>query len=379
MARFALMAVPGRRSLAGWASIWLLYAVSFALGIAETLFDNAAQAFMPSLVHRAVLERANGRLYAGETVANAFVGPPLGGLLFAVAASLPILLDAGTFAVGAGLIAWIGAGTLVRRRPATDPAAPVEPAVPMRTRIREGLRWLWAHRLLRTLAVLLGLMNGTMMAATATFALFATDPDILGLDEVGFGLLLTAAAAGSVLASVVADRLVARIGRGPVLWSTLIGTALVPIGIGLSSDVLAVGALFALEGFVGVVWNVVTVSLRQTIVPDELLGRVNSVYRFLGWGSMPVGAFLGGLVADAFGLRAPWFVAGGGDARRPGPGQPGHLDPHDRGGTRPPRDRRPGTVSTAQGAADSEDERAICTSRPSSRTRSTRLSPGSSA
>lgn len=312
--RFALMAVLGLAVLGDWATIWLLYVVSFSLGIAETLFDNAAQAFMPSVVARADLERANGRLYAGETVANQFLGPPLGGFLFAIAASVPILLDAGTFAVGAWLIAWIGLGTVRGRGGAettADATAEPAPRVAMRTRIREGLRWLWGHRLLRTLALLLGLMNGMMMVPFATLALFATDPDILGLTEVGFGFLLTAGAIGSVLASVAADALVRGIGRGPVLWTTLIGTAVIPIGIGLTSNAFVAGALLALEGFVGIVWNVVTVSLRQTIIPDELLGRVNSVYRFLGWGSMPVGAFLGGLIADAFGLRAPWFVAGG--------------------------------------------------------------------
>jgi MFS family permease len=311
--RFGLMAVLGLAVLGDWATIWLLYVVSFALGVAETLFDNAAQAIMPSVVRRPQLERANGRLYAGEMVANQFVGPPLGGLLFALAPAVPILLDAGTFAVAAGLIVAM-TGSYARRRSATvgdDTAAAAPVRRRMRSEIAEGLRWLYRHRLLRTLALLLGAMNGLSMMFFATFALFATDPGILDLSEVGFGLLLTAGAAGSVLASLVAGRIVARIGRGPTLWSTLIGSVIVPLATGASSNAWVVGALSAAFGFVAVVWNVVTVSLRQTIIPDELLGRVNAVYRFLGWGSMPVGAFLGGVVAGAFGLRAPWFVAGG--------------------------------------------------------------------
>ncbi|MBW3657289.1 MAG: MFS transporter [Actinobacteria bacterium] len=331
--RFALMAVLGVAVLGDWASIWLLYVVAFSLGIAETLFDNAAQAIMPSVVTRPQLERANGRLYAGEMVANQFLGPPLGGFLFAVAAAVPILLDAGTFLVAAGLIAWM-TGSYAARRPtptaaaggpgvvadpdptaaARDDAQPAIGELPrrrMRAEIAEGLGWLWGHRLLRTLAVLLGFMNGLSMMFFATFALFATDPDILGLGEIGFGFLLTAGAAGSVLASLVAGRIVERVGRGPTLWTTLIGSVVIPVATGASSDAFVVGALSAGFGFVAVVWNVVTVSLRQTIIPDELLGRVNSVYRFIGWGSMPIGAFLGGLIASSFGLRAPWYVAGG--------------------------------------------------------------------
>ncbi|MBW3618873.1 MAG: MFS transporter [Actinobacteria bacterium] len=328
--RFGLMGVLGLAILGDWASIWLLYVVAFCLGIAETLFDNAAQAIMPSVVVRPQLERANGRLYAGEMVANQFLGPPLGGFLFAVAAAVPILLDAGTFLVAAGLIAWM-TGSYASRRPAAasagpgvvadpDPTAPARdddvapgasvPRRRMRTEIAEGLRWLWGHRLLRTLAILLGFMNGLSMMFFATFALFATDPDILGLGEIGFGFLLTAGAAGSVLASLVAGRIVERFGRGPVLWSTLLGSVAIPIATGASSDAFVVGALSAGFGFTAVIWNVVTVSLRQTIIPDDLLGRVNSVYRFVGWGSMPVGAFLGGVIASQFGLRAPWFVAG---------------------------------------------------------------------
>lgn len=303
---------PGTRT----PMIVLLYAISFGLGIAETLFDNAAQAILPSMVARPRLEQANGRLFAGEIVTNQFVGPPLGGLIFPIAASLPFMLDAGTFALSAILIFTITGG-YVAKRPganAADAAAgeAAAPAVSMRTQIREGLAWLWDHRLLRMLAILLGFMNGTFMMGTAILVLYATGPDsILGLPEIGFGLLLTAAAIGSLLGSMTAGRVVARFGRGPALWFTLIGAVIVPLVIGLTSSAVVVGVASVLLGYAAVVWNVITVSLRQTIIPDELLGRVNSVYRFLGWGAMPIGSLLGGVLADGFGLRAPFIVAAG--------------------------------------------------------------------
>lgn len=304
VARCVLMGVLGIAVLGGWATIWLLYVITFLLGVAEVLFDTSSQAILPRVVDDPEqLERANGLLFGAEVVANQFVGPPLGGLLFAVAASLPILLDAGTFAVSAGLIFALSGSYATRR--ADGPGA----RTTIRHDVREGLRWLWNHRLLRTLAMLLGAMNGLNGMAGAIFALYALE--VLGLGEVGFGILLAAGAVGSVIGSVLAGRIVARIGRGRGLWIGLLSSSLAPIGMGLTSDAAVFGALTAVFGFSAVVWNVITVSLRQTIIPDEMLGRVNAVYRFIGWGSIPIGAFLGGLVADAIGLRAPFLLEGG--------------------------------------------------------------------
>ncbi len=321
--RFALLGVLGVAVLMDAATIWLLYGVSLGVGIAEVLFDTSAQALLPRVVRRDRLERANGLQMGAETVANQFVGPPLGGLLFASAAALPILLDAGTFLVAAGLLAMVAAkvGRVAVRpggaaagdaEPGADPASEVVLDEPtshrprVRDDIREGLAWLRRHRLLRSLAILLGLMNGTNMVSGAVLALFALN--ILELEEVGFGLLLTAAAVGSVGASLVVDRIVARLGRGRALWLTLVASTVLPVIQGLTSSALVFAATMVVFGVTVVVWNVITVSLRQSIIPDHLLGRVNSVYRFLGWGSIPLGALLGGEIAARFGLRAPFFV-----------------------------------------------------------------------
>lgn len=331
--RCVLMAALGVAVLGDVDSIWLLYAVSLALGVAETLFDNASQAILPAIVTDPDgLERANGRLFAGEIVTNQFVGPPLGGFLFGIAAAVPILVDAGTFAISAGLILAMTGSFVTRRRSAVDApdadaagdaaVAPTPgagtgtttsaPRTRMRDEIREGLTWLWQHRLLRTLAVLLGVLNGTAMMAFAIFPLYAIGEDsVLGLGPVGFSLLLTSGAVGSVAGSLGAERFVARFGRGPTLWVTLASGVAVPLSIGLTSSIAVVVAANIVFGFTSVVWNVVTVSLRQTIIPDDLLGRVNSVYRFLGWGMMPLGSLLGGAVAAVGGIRAPFLLAAG--------------------------------------------------------------------
>ena len=303
--RGIVLALLGTVVVTGRANVPALVIAAFALGAGEVVFDNAAQTLLPSIVAREGLERANGRLFAVELTTNQFVGPPLGGALFALGAALPLLLDAGAMLLAALLLA----GLLAARAGPDAPAAPTE-REPFLVALRGGLRWLREHRLLRTLALLLAVMNGTASMALATYALYAVgEGSILGLGAIGFSLLLTAGSAGSLIATLVADRMVLAYGRGPVLWTTLIAAVAVPVAIGLTSSVAVVAIAFVTFGFTGVVWNVVTVSLRQTIIPTQLLGRVNSVYRFLGWGAMPVGAAIGGLVAGGFGLRAPWLLA----------------------------------------------------------------------
>jgi MFS family permease len=285
----------------------VLYAAALAFGFAEVLRDNAAQTVMPALVDRSQLERANGRLWGAEMVMNSFVGPPMGGLLIGLAFALPFFVDAATFAVSAVLIASLG-GTF---RATGEPSAG-RPS--FRADIVEGVRWLWRHRLLRTMAIILGVMNAVVMMALSTYVLFVQE--ILGLAAASFGVLLSAGAVGGVLGSVLASRISRRIGRGASLFTAIAVSGATLFVTGLTSSAPVVWSMFVLSSFVAVLWNVITVSLRQTIIPDRLLGRVNSVYRFFAWGMMPVGSVLGGvmvavtepLAGRSTALRAPFFL-----------------------------------------------------------------------
>jgi MFS family permease len=286
----------------------ILYVAAFLLGTAETLFDNASQALMPSLVDRSALETANGRLYAAEIVTNQFIGPPLGGFLFAAAAATPFLLDAGSFIGAAILVALIpGTFRVVQPRTETDGSPTEAVRQRIRTDIAEGLRWLWGHRLLRSIAMALGVTNLLNAAGMGVMVLLAQDE--LGLGSAGYGVLLTAGAIGSVAGGLVASRISVRWGPGPTLIGCLVMMGLQDLGIALASSAWLAGTALVLGGVSAVTWNVLTVSLRQSIIPDRLLGRVNSAYRFLGWGAIPVGALVGGVLANAFGLRAPFFVS----------------------------------------------------------------------
>jgi MFS family permease len=277
------------------ASIAVLGLAAFGLGCAEVIFSNAAQAVLPTLVPAELLAKANGNQQISLTVGESFIGPPIGSLLFAAAAALPFGLDAVSFAGSAALVA-----RLPRSPEATKPKG--------KGQIREGLRWLTRHRLLRVVAVLLGVYNFANQMGQAILVLLATVT--LHVGTRGYGLLLAATAVGSVIGGLVSPKLTARLGMLP---SLVIGGAIdaaVFVGIGLAPDAAVAAVLLAGQGFAVAIWNVVTVSLRQQIVPARLLGRVNSVYRMLGWGLMPAGALAGGFVAHAAGLRAPYVVGG---------------------------------------------------------------------
>jgi MFS family permease len=300
-ARTALIGALGVAVLLGWASLPLMYAIFFLMGTLETLFDNASQAIIPAVVPRDGLERANSRLYAAETVSNQLAGPPLGGFLFGVAVALPFLLDAGTFAAAAALFLALRG----QFRPVRPEGAPPTTLV---AEIWEGLRWLWNHRLIRTLAIMLGVFNMTFAATDAIFVLFAQD--VLGLGSFGYGVLVTSGAVGGLVGSLMADRIIARLGSGRALQASVLVSAVVLTAVALSESAFVVWAVFLLVGITIVVWNVITVSFRQAVIPQNIFGRVNSVYRLLGWGGISVGALLGGFLARSFGLTAPfWFAA----------------------------------------------------------------------
>ena len=281
------------------ASIEMLAAAGFLLGSAEVIFSNAAQSILPALVPPELLPKANGSQQVSLTIGESFLGPPAGSLLFAAAAALPFGLDAASFA---------GSAALVARLPRTGHAPKNAKRPKIRTQIAEGLRWLAGHRLLRVVAVLLGVYNFANQMGQAVLVLLATQT--LHVSARGYGLLLAASAVGSVVGGLVNPILTRRIGMLPSLVLPALIDAAAFVGIGLAPGPIVVAALLAVQGFSVTMWNVVTVSLRQRVVPAHLLGRVNSVYRMLGWGLMPLGALAGGFVAHAAGLRAPYIVAG---------------------------------------------------------------------
>ncbi|WP_395727509.1 MFS transporter [Nakamurella sp.] len=285
-----------------------LYVLALLVGLAEVISDNSSQTLIPSIVPRERLETANGRLWAVETVANQFVGPPVAGLLLAAGMALPFFVSAGSFALAAAIVFTI-AGHF--RAPEGE-----GPRAGLRREIGEGFRWLWRHRLLRSLAISLGVLNACSALATAVLVLFGQE--VAGLDAAAFGLLMTGSAIGAVIGSFVAPWLTRRIRSGTALAVSVVVMAVAEAASGLMSAFWPLWSATLVAGVFIVVWNVITVSLRQSLIPDRLLGRVNSVYRFFGWGTIAIGTLLGGLLVAAleptvgreWALRLPFLVSG---------------------------------------------------------------------
>jgi MFS family permease len=303
--RFAAMGGLAVAILAGRASTILLYAVLFVVNAGEVIVRSASQAMVPSLVPRARLEWANGWLVGGTTLTQWMIAGPLGGFLFVVAAGLPFLVNAGTYAMSAILIGLIAGGYLSRPADSGTRAEPPRPRS-VRAEMTDGLRWLAGQRVLRTMAVLIGLLNVTLAAAVAVLVLLAKDR--LHLGSVGYGLLFTCMALGGIVGSVCGDRL---IGWVTATWTIRVGLlveAAFHLALAASRSVYLVGfALFAL-GLHGALWSIVGNSLRQRLTPPDMLGRVGSTSLFIAVAGNCVGAVLGGVVATKFGLTAPYWI-----------------------------------------------------------------------
>lgn len=281
------------------ADIWMLWVVALLLGTAEVFFDNASQAIVPAIVAPPLLEKANGRRYAVELATNTFIGTPLGSVLFAISLALPFGVDAASFAIAVALVFSIHGNFNPNVVPRHETAS-------IYAEVRTGMRWLWRNPLLRTVAISLGLSNLAFQMPQAVFVLFAQDE--LGVGERGFGLLLAVMGAGAVIGGLFGDRIVAKLGQSVSLYTALVVWILTLLAVGIYPVAWFVALAVAIESMAATVWNVVMVSLRQQVIPAPLFGRVNSVYRWVGWGTLPIGSVLGGQIAHAYGLRATYFV-----------------------------------------------------------------------
>mgnify|MGYP006266681077 CR=1 FL=1 len=285
-----------------------LFITLLANGFATVLFDNTSQAFLPNVVDKDALATANSRLWLANGVTESLIGPPLASLLIAIAVVVPFVFDATSFLVSALLILTLTQLTQSKSEPVERRSFKVE--------LKEGLQWLWASKLMRTLAFTLGGLNFYSSLGMASMILFAQE--VLHTSILEFGLLGTGAAIGGVIGSLVSEKIIRRFGEDTCLIFVQLGLAASSILIGLCRNWQSVWVIEFFAVIFSIIWNTITVTFRQSVIPPQLLGRVNSVYRFFGWGFMPIGALLGGtivsiaqhLMSREYALRLPYFIAG---------------------------------------------------------------------
>lgn len=288
----------------GHATVWIVLATAFLYGTAEVFADSAGSTLLPMLVRPADLGIGNARLQAGYLVANQLAGPPLGAFLFAIGSFWPFLLQILCVALAVVLISRI-ARTPVPARDEPENDVAVHP-------IREGLHWLRHNAPVRTLVLIILVFNITWAAPWGILVLYATDH--LGMGAVGYGALTTASALGGLVGVACFGRLEKRVSFATLMRVCLSLEVLMHLGFALTTIPAVAFAIMFGFGAYAFVWGTISTTVRQRLVPMHLQGRIASVNMVGIFAGLVIGQLLGGLIAQAWGLTAPWWFAFGGSA-----------------------------------------------------------------
>jgi len=279
-------------------TIGVVLVALFVLGTAEMFADNASSALLPMVVPRDDLALANARLQVGFVTVNQLAGPPIGAALFAVGMAWPFAAQAGLVLLGAALVSRVASPAPSRDRDARTA---------VRHDIAEGFRWVWHHAAVRTLVLTIFTFNITFGAAWSVLVLYATER--LGLGEVGFGLVTTVGAVGGLLGVTSYVWITRHISLGNLMRVGLIIETLVHLGLALTTEPAVALAIFFVFGAHAFIWGTTSTTVRQRAVPPELQGRVGSVNLVGVFGGLVIGSGLGGLLAQHWGLTAPFWFA----------------------------------------------------------------------
>ncbi|WP_214467208.1 MFS transporter [Microbacterium flavescens] len=321
-------------TVTGALDIWWLFAATLVFGFGETLFDNATNAIVPSLVERRSLDRANGFLQAAQITIDNFIATPIGGVLFAVSLALPLWVGAAGYLIPIALAVMLPLSAArplrdapaAQRQDAPEPAAAVvagEPLAAAETAAeqaaeaeattsgesitaREAISYLWNHRFLRSMVIFTSVVGSAFSFAQAPTILYFLDelavaPAAIGLVTAGIGL-------GALAGSLVASTLVERFGRGRVMLGANLVAAASLAAVWAAPEVITGTIAYGFMACAVSIWNVPWGALRQAIVPGHLFGRVLGIIRTFTWGLFPFATLLGGWVAR-YDLRLPYVIA----------------------------------------------------------------------
>jgi len=283
----------------GTVEIAVILVVLFALGTAETFVDTAGSALVPRLVEREDLGTANARMEGAYILTNQLIGPPIGAFLFVVGMALPFATNAACFALGALLVTRVAAS-------ATRVSEEAGEGTGIVAEMREGLQWLAGHAPMRTLALTIFAFNVTYGAAFAVLVLYASER--LGMDAVGFGLLTTAVAIGGIIGTASYGSLERRFRLADIMRVGLVIETFTHLVLALTTSAAVALLTLGVFGAHAFVWGTTSTVVRQRAVPDAMLGRVTGIYHVALVGGLVIGTPLGGLLASAYGITAPfWF------------------------------------------------------------------------
>jgi len=317
--------------LTGQVTVWIVLGMAFLYGTAEVFANTAGSTLMPMLVKPADLGVGNARLQGGFLVGNHLIGPPLGAFLFAAGTFWPFVTQIVCVSLGVILISRIMRTPVPPKsapRPTpeaaepTEPAEPVEPvetvlgvgveasAAPTPHPIREGLRWLRGNPPVRTLVIIILVFNVTWAAPWSILVLYATKH--LGLGAVGYGALTTSAAVGGLLSTFGFGWLERHVKLATLMRICLSLEVVMHLSFALTTSGIVALIIMFVFGAYAFVWGTISTTVRQRLVPLELQGRIASVNMVGVFGGLVIGELLGGVIAQTWGLTAPWWFAFGG-------------------------------------------------------------------
>jgi len=285
-------------------TIWALYIVIFVDGICETVYDGSIRAIVPSLVPKPLLPAANSRIEAGEVVLQNFVAAPYTSLLFAIAVLIPLGTNIGFYALAVVL-------ALLLPRAASGKqftAVSTEPRARWYRQFVDGYHFIMASRMLKTLWFFSTFVGICFSAATAGLVLFLFQRE--GLPQSLFGVFMLTGAVGGILGSVFAPRFKKLWGAGLTMAIMNLASCAVLVVVGAVPVIWVAASGFFITSFTVLIWNVLVMSLRQSLIPGRMLGRVHGTWRTLLWGTMPLGSLIGGLLGR-IDLALPFILAGG--------------------------------------------------------------------
>jgi MFS family permease len=285
--------------LTGQVTVWIVLATAFLYGTAEVFADTAGSTLLPMVVRPADLGLGNARLQAGFLVGNQLAGPPLGAFLFAAGTFLPFLVQILCVGLAVVLISRISRTPV----PPRDDVAPGAKAHP----IREGLHWLRGNAPVRTLVIIILVFNITWAAPWGVLVLYATE--YLQMGPVGFGALTTASALGGLVGIGAFGWLERRVSFATLMRACLSLEVLMHLAFALTTSGIVAFAIMFGFGAYAFVWGTISTTVRQRLVPMQLQGRIASVNMVGVFGGLVMGQLLGGLIAQTWGLTAPWWFA----------------------------------------------------------------------
>jgi MFS family permease len=285
-------------------TIYWLLVTAFVIGVCEVAADTTAQSLIPQILDEKNYEKGNSRLQISETVVQGFIGSPISGFIYAAAIFLPFFINSIGFAVSALLALSIPIKYLqdVRQEDVQKESKN------FLAEMKFGIRYLYNQKVLRRLVLTTASIGVCYSVGTATIVLFIIDE--LALPKQLFGVILTIQGIGAIVGSLVAPRASRIFGRSQVMTFCIFTSSLALLLQGFSTNIYYFVALTTFGAFTISQWNILLMATYQTVIPNELYGRIHGTRRTLVWGLMPIGSLLGGVLAH-YGLRLPLFIGGG--------------------------------------------------------------------